>query len=863
MDLPTCPACGQSVLDEDVDECPFCGASMSGKPAAAPAKAAAKTAAATARPAAATAAASTAPARSAPAQKPAAAQTASRAKSTATAATRAEAKQDGPQTEDDPFAVDTATHASAVPLLAQPEKGRRHEVKCPMCETVGYTSTKAAGREVRCANPKCLVPIFSAPAIEKAAEPEPEAPPKPRFTTGMLAGISGVGLVIIGVVLWKFVFTSDGPPPPIQMGQPLPPVADEPTDDETGGLATTNQTPAAGATGARRAPPPIPPAELRRRAFDSMVEASREGIQNRRPLSVRLTAEAYAATGDARAVYDQLNRMSSIQPRIAYYAIPPLVEIGWNHLANGRRAEAEAALNAALVLKGEIAQLSQDPWDAAVGLAALLAALGRDGDAASLLRDRDREEERVPGVLWAQIRAAQEFKSFDIDEVVANSPLKPWTNPPVVAVAISLGARRQFAAARRWAESRKDPEEKADCLAAWAESLARSSPSGDRLAAPLEDVRQAIGQLPASSRAVVLARLAVRQAVEGDQAGAAATLQAARNELAAAKVPDPFLLPEQSAQGLKAFLALQPASTVSLELAAIASAEAARVEALLGKTDEAWKSLEQALAYTRGTGPSRPAVNLWLDLLKNRRSLDYQLGLALETTSADAVRNAFNRYRSKVEQLTGTADARLELQVAFLSQAIEWNLADRVWQLVRQPATGGDADRYLTTSLPWILAAHFRQSGAAAEAAAVTSLLEQNQIQPAERVRVPQEMARLALEGQVPQAARLAQRWPIAAGSRARDEAERQRWILRLCARLVKDDKTRQAFQLLQELQGSTYISLRQQGFDLAAGLATRRGHAQAVWQTARSGALDPVERAAALRGMIVALEAAPAPAGD
>ncbi len=30
MDLPTCPACGQSVLDDDAVDCPFCGASLKG-----------------------------------------------------------------------------------------------------------------------------------------------------------------------------------------------------------------------------------------------------------------------------------------------------------------------------------------------------------------------------------------------------------------------------------------------------------------------------------------------------------------------------------------------------------------------------------------------------------------------------------------------------------------------------------------------------------------------------------------------------------------------------------------------------------------------------------------------------------------
>jgi hypothetical protein len=326
-------------------------------------------------------------------------------------------------------------------------------------------------------------------------------------------------------------------------------------------------------------------------------------------------------------------------------------------------------------------------------------------------------------------------------------------------------------------------------------------------------------------------------------------------------VPAEFVLPEQTPAGLKSVLEMRPANTTQIELAAIAAAEAARVAAQLGQTDEAWQLVEQALSYTRGMGPSRSTVTLWLDLMKNRSSLDYQLGLALETTSADQKRTAFNEYRSIVEQLARKADARLELQATLLSQAIDWNLADRVWQLVQNSATAANADPYLTTSVPWLLVSHFQEAGAAGQAQAVAALLEQNRIQPPLAIRVRQDMARLVNEGKLTEAAALAQRWPVAANSRHRDETERNRWILRLAARLVKNGQTRAAFQLLDALQQTTFILLRQEGYDLVAALATRQGDAQTVWQVARAGRLDPVERAAALRGMLVALDLAPAAA--
>ena len=502
--------------------------------------------------------------------------------------------------------------------------------------------------------------------------------------------------------------------------------------------------------------------------------------------------------------------------------------------------------------------MSQDPWDAAVSLAALMVAFDRDREASGLLRDRDRDEERASGMLWAQMRAAQAYGSYDLDEVAANSPLKPWKNPPLVAVVLELGAQRQFAAAQRWASGRGDLEEKADGLAAWAESLVRSHPEGEPVADPLGQVRQAVSALSPPLQAFVLARMAFRQASEGDQAPADTTLQAAREILASVAAPAENVLPEQSPAGLKAILGMRPGNTASFELAAIAAAEAARVAARLERSDEAWQLVEQALGYARGMGPSRGAVTPWLDLMKNRNSLDYQLGLALETTSTDRKRIAFNEYRSIVEQLARRGDARLELQATLLSRAIEWGLADRVLKLVQESSASATADPYLRTNVPWLLAAHYRDAGAAEQAQAVTALLQQNRIQPPLRVRVEQDMARLVREGKLTDAANVAQRWPISDSARHRDETDRNRWILRLAARLVKDGKTRAAFQWLQAFRQPAFIMLRQEGFDLLAALATRRGDAQTVWQVARSGTLEPVERAAALRGMIVALDQAP-----
>src|SRR5690606_36528042 len=108
MDFRQCPACQASVLDDDATECPFCGASMSGKPSAAPAKPAPASKTSSAKPKA-----EAAPARKSPPRKV------------------GETVAD----DDDPFGIDTSAVAQAPKVAPRPAKGRMIRVQCPMCET--------------------------------------------------------------------------------------------------------------------------------------------------------------------------------------------------------------------------------------------------------------------------------------------------------------------------------------------------------------------------------------------------------------------------------------------------------------------------------------------------------------------------------------------------------------------------------------------------------------------------------------------------------------------------------------------------------------------------------------------------------
>ena len=93
-----------------------------------------------------------------------------------------------------------------------------------MCETAGYVPTSAAGKEIRCANPKCLVPVFTAPGIQRKKADEP-APEKKGLPIILLVTL-GLLLVLGGGAAW-YVFNRPGPantPRPAPPAGQVPPV---------------------------------------------------------------------------------------------------------------------------------------------------------------------------------------------------------------------------------------------------------------------------------------------------------------------------------------------------------------------------------------------------------------------------------------------------------------------------------------------------------------------------------------------------------------------------------------------------------------------------------------------------------------
>ncbi|MBW3541044.1 MAG: hypothetical protein KY476_12305 [Planctomycetes bacterium] len=841
MDLPTCPSCGQSVLDDDAEDCPFCGASMSAKPAAKSPNASGAASATKASP------------RTEKPAPAAAGATATRERPQKAARTAAE-KQPAKAESDDPFDVDHEAQQKAVPLRAEPSKGRRHKVVCPMCETTGYTARKAAGGLVRCANPKCLVPLFTAPPLAEEIESDEEsAEPKPLLTPARLAIATAVVLAIAAVGIWKFVLTGDDPaangpgPGPIVEMDPAPDnEPEQPQQPEAAPTQRTNPAPAAAAQ--------LSAEEIRQKAFDLMYRASQEGDINRRPLSVRIAAEAYAELGNLEKAREHIDRLKIVVPsNIRYYFIAPLVDIAWASLGAGQRAEADKLLAVSWKLKDSIHQLGQDPWDAAVSLAALAVAFDHDRDASGLLRDRRRDDELEAGRLWTQLRQVRAGRTWDLDRAEQTAPVKPWSDPAAVAVVFEVVSHGRSDAALRWARSRDELSARVDCLAAWAEAVTRQS--GDD-GSSLEAVRAAVSELPAEARSLVLARLAHRQLALGRTSDAEASIAAVLEGLNGLSPPPPLSLPStERLEGIKQLaemIAPQPQDLERPKLAGLAHAEAARVLAGLGRAEDAALNLQKGLDFFAAVGPAKSAIELPSQQVQDRPRTEFMLQQVLALQSRDQASRAYNQYRDLVSRFQNLAAERLELTAAALARAAQAGLAEPVAKLVTKPE--GQLDpALLSTDVPWSVVEALRAAGKADEAAALDKLLTDGKHRRPYEPAIRQFTEQLIRDGKVAEAARR-----ITAAKLSR--AARDRWILVVTGRLVKAGKTADAMRLLERLTDAELAPVRIEAWELTAGLAASAGRPQPVWEyLTRSSSLPAVEKVSACRGLAVALSSTPA----
>jgi hypothetical protein len=697
MDFPVCPACGESVIDDDAEDCPFCGAPMKAKPGSKPA----------AKPAAAKpTAAKPTPAGTAKAGSSASMSTTGKP-ATATKPAAARGSTSSPA-DDFPFEAELPGAKTAIQAMPSPSKGRTLEVVCPMCETTGYVPPTAVGKDVKCANTKCMVPVFKAPAPTAEAPP----PPPPKKSNLMLVG--GITVAVMVIAGGAIVFLSSQPIGPkagpkvltdedrelmqgmasknaavkdeVKNGaKPLP---DTLPDDKT---KTTDATP--------KTPEDFIAAAIKQLGDACLISDRR---QRSKPYCRQLAADASVLVGDIKAANEHLSQLVVVGRTVPYYRIEPNLEKFWRAWSAGDKAAAKTALDAALADAPKLQTVGRNQMEVAGRLAAALATADRVGEGLEILERH--QSDALEGQLAARVQMASDGR---IARLSKSAAVLPWTKPQAAATTGSLVNHGQLAAGLTWAQKQPEEETRVECLAIWAEGFAQNTKG----AGAMPEIDEAVKALSPALAARVWARAACGRFAAGDQQGATTALKTAQDLIASVPVPKEPEMPNTKA----AISYKQPAATPLVQ-AATAAAEIAYAHSLMpSHLTQAEEALELSLTFARGLAPALPAVTTKLDQAEQAglAGLREKLKQELSLKSDDLASQNVSKYRKVLADMGEASQRRHQLQLNIMSRLAEVGLKNKVWSVVSNRSAESNASRrddFLSSPLIGILLEAFQGS---------------------------------------------------------------------------------------------------------------------------------------------------------
>ena len=823
MDLPTCPACGQSVIDDDAVHCPFCDAPMSGKPTATSPQ--------------------PAPAKQAPAPGDAPTPSGGGAKAAAAPDKTSDAASG---TDDaDPFDIDSTVGKNVIPIRPNPSKGRSVKVVCPMCDTPGYISRKAAGRDVRCCNSNCMVPVFTAPASHSDERPVVEdVGESSGQSKAVIGGIVGVAVVLVAGLGWFFLSGNKSQDINGQLGTgPSMLNGSDKTGQQDDGSDNTNTK----QTNVVQQPRETPLSELKVPAIKQMVNAAREKKNNRSKAFCRqMCAESFAYFGDAQRLSEQLQQLVKVGPRQRYYQIRPQTVVAWRQLQDGDEVAARQWADRAWSVASDLPNFGRVPLDLATALAAVLVRLDRVDDAKRLIADHNSSKE--DGQLSAAIEMRRGYE-FAKQGLPLRRSLTSWNEPQSVAVTVVLAAHGHFDLARDWARQTSVGTTRDECLQIWAQCVAHAA-SANKKPELLEMLAPVAGEMDAAGRARLYAGVATLQLDCGDQQRAAQSLKSAADALESLKLPAVLKMPDT-----RGILNLKLPDLVPLVSAAVAATEVSRAHALSKNEEAAWQALTKAIQFCAGIAPPRFEVNEQVQLVQQSGDLlASQLQMELSLDNADKGRVAARNYRKAIQNIAAASARSFQLQVQLLQQATGWGMHKRIWDIIGDSATD-DSQRspLMYTSLPFFVRAEFVRNGDADTAKQIVQA-----VRSLRQKRIPQPQDDLELTARVYVANKKLRE---AAQMLEADQDVNDEWKQRLCLDLIdsvmRTESVEAAQTFVQALKNPLWRELL---LAEITAIATRNGQGTAMWKFAHEAKLAPTELVTVYRSLLIGISQLPAP---
>ncbi len=733
MDLKLCPACGQSVLDDDAKVCPFCGAAMDGSDKGSRKPSGTKPAAP--RPAAAGSGGTATGSGNTASKSPGAGKSVSGAAkppSGAAGAAKSESKpiQAGlragkPQVdEDDPFGLGTVgPSANVIQALEKPEKGHLHRVICPMCEKPGFVSKSAIGKQVRCANPKCMVPVFTVPDPDAPAAdriPKRRAMSEDKAGDGagsvkprspmMIYGIVGGVLLVLAVVFVQFL--NRGPKIPSDLSKPveIPVGGYGNTDAEAEALAAEEKAKAAQAASQNNT------AAEADRLVRRMITTARVSANRDKAFARRLTADVYFRLNQPALGAQEFSQLLLVNRQSAFYQIEPRLTVYWKKKAAGDAAGAKAELDQILKDSATIPNSGRIALESAMGVASALMAEGRAAEATQLIQKNQRDRS-VSLNRDAMSSAAWFFTASSLRSsgkpAIAVTDVFSWYDPLRTAVAVDLAIRSRFREALAWSTASTEKREVTDSLAAVAELAAAGSSSDADLSA-LETAAAAVHPM-------ALLRI---QSVIAAERKSTQRLQAVAPAVAAIQTQPPLAVPS-----IDKVLRMDLPDGFAQRMTAAALTDYARAAVLCGDVAGAEEGLRKLTAILFEIAPpaaeTRAAV---LEVEQREADVKRRINSDLRITSETEVASTFRNYRRKVDQIAVVAEERRLSLIQKLARVVRAGGVEPVRTVLNDPALGLKQE-VLVDELAGLLAAAATRTG--------QSMPELEALDPALKVQLP------------------------------------------------------------------------------------------------------------------------------
>jgi hypothetical protein len=715
-----------------------------------------------------------------------------------------------------------------------------------MCETVGYIPTAAAGKEVRCANPKCLVPVFVAPRIQKKAKEE--APSKKGAPVATIAAVA-LFIVVAGLVGWHFFnqsSTRPRPTPPTP-GVPVPPTQNPVKQPEPVAGQPDN--------------PPAPAetqltlAEERDPVLEIMQHDAENPERNLRPIYCqRVVAQTAADCGKLDIAQKYLDLLEKGQRDQAFYRIAPLTSMAWQQLKQGDQAAAGKSLDQAMKATAKLPEMGRESIDFSAALAAALVAVGRDQEAKGLVARYPANGSN--GRLVAVMTTAAAWNSWDTVAAENERPLLDLPSlqcPLVVEIAVSRGYASQ---ALHFAESLENQTERAQTLIAWGEAVARAQARAQ--SSDLSSIEPVAAKLDSANRARLQARLGSERLRANDRPGAEKFLATAIASLGEIPPPKEFVIP--SIKKLATFAFRNPGQA---RVNALALAEIARLEGALDKRSDAQKHLELAIAVLRASAPTKIAARQMVEEAGQLRYTVFEepvpkkgrkdvIALA-KRSSQEHAKASLEKVRQTSKILAAAADPRFELQTQVLASALAWDDGAHIWQIIGPHVTADDPDQkepYFETAIPLQLVVNVRRSG---DKATADKILEAKGSNDPPTETVLNLLAQKAAETEdVGGLAREMQNlWKEGAQKAKLERSDLERPALAASSYLVQAGKVGKAIEFVRMFNDS---QLKEEALEWTAALACRLNHTHETKDILHAASFIPTESVSAYRGFLVGL---------